>query len=292
MNFQVTRLRCGGFVLGLRFNHCMSDGVGIAQFLNALGEMARGAASPTVPPVWNREILRPREKPTVEFPHHEYDQPTPDEYKQLTAPQDEMSIKSFFFGLREIEALKRQVEGSKCTTFEAVSACLWQSRTKALNLPSHQDLRLLFALNARSRFQPPLPAGYYGNAISFACAEAKAWDLTHQPLSFAVNLINKAKRRIDEKYLRSAIDLMEVKGRTHFAIGGSYIITDVSKVEYAKSDFGWGKAVYGGFASGVAPGVSNFSVPLMKDFQGIVVPVCLPSVAMGKFEEIVSSSIK
>jgi len=218
--------------LGLRFNHCMSDGVGIAQFLNALGEMARGAPSPTVPPVWNREILRPREKPTVEFPHHEYDQPTPDEYKQLTAHQDEMIIKSFFFGLREIEALKRQVEGSKCTTFEAVSACLWQSRTKALNLPSHQDLRLLFALNARSRFQPPLPAGYYGNAISIACAEAKAGDLTHQPLSFAVNLINKAKRRIDEKYLRSAIDLMEVKGRRHFAIGGSYIITDVSKIEY------------------------------------------------------------
>jgi len=135
-------------------------------------------------------------------------------------------IKSFYFVLREFEALKRQVEGSKCTTFEAVSACLWQSRTKVLNLPSHQDLRLLFALNARSRFQPPLPAGYYGNAISFACAEAKAGDLIHQQLSFVVNLINKAKRRIDEKYLRSAIDLMEVKGRTHFAIRGSYIITE------------------------------------------------------------------
>nr|AJP06254.1 CHAT4 [Pinus tabuliformis] len=289
---QVTRLRCGGFVLGLRSNHCMSDGVGIAQFIKAMAEMARGAASPVVPPVWNREILRPREKPIVEFPHPEYDQPTPDEYKQLMAPQEEMSInKSFFFGLRDIDALKRQVEGSNCTTFEALSACLWQSRTEALKLPADQDLKMLFALNARSRFQPPLPAGYYGNAISFACAEAKVGDLTHQPLSFAVNLINEAKRRIDDKYLRSAIDLMEVKGRPHFAVGGSYIITDLSKVEYGKADFGWGKAVYGGFASGVTFGVSNFSVPLMKHFQGIVAPVCLPPVAMEKFEEIIGRRI-
>jgi len=288
---QVTRLRCGGFVLGLRSNHCMSDGVGIAQFVNALSEMARGAASPAVPPVWNREMLRPSEKPTVKFPHHEYDQPTPDEYKKLMSPPEETHVKSFFFGSRDIEALKRQVEGSKCTTFEALSACLWQSRTKALNLPADQDLRLLFALNARSRFQPALPTGYYGNAISFACAEAKARDLTHQPLSFVVKLINEAKRRIDEEYVRSAIDMMEVKGRPHFAVGGSYIITDLSKVEYTKADFGWGEAVYGGFTSGVAPGVSNFSVPLMKDFHGVVAPVCLPPIAMENFEEIVTGAI-
>lgn len=288
---QVTRLRCGGFVLGLRSSHCMSDGVGNAQFINAMAEMARGMASPVVPPVWNREILGPREKPTVEFTHPEYDQPTPDEYRQLMAPTEEMSIKSFFFGLRDIEALKRQVNGGSCTTFEALSACLWQSRTKALNLPADQDLRLLFALDARSRFQPPLPAGYYGNAISFACAAAKVGDLTHQPLSFAVNLINEAKRRIDDKYLRSVIDMMEVKGHPHFAVSGSYVITDLSKVEYGKADFGWGKAVYGGFASVLTPMLSNFSVPLMKHFQGIVAPVCLPPVAMEKFEEIVSSSI-
>ena len=188
--------------MGLRSNHCISDGVGIAQFIKALSEMARGAAIPPVPPVWNREILRPREKLIVKFPHHEYIQSTPDEYKQLMFPHDqeeeEISVKAFFFGPRDIEALKRQVEGNKCTTFEAISACLWQSRTKALNVPADKDLRFIFPLNARSRFQPPLPAGYYGNAIILACAEVKTRDLINQPLSFAVNLINEAKRRIDE----------------------------------------------------------------------------------------------
>ena len=264
----------------------MSDGVGIAQFLNALGEMARGAARPTVPPVWNREILRPREKPTVEFPHHEYDQPTLDEFKQVTAPQDEMSIKSFFFGLREIESLKRQVEGSKCTTFEAVSACLWQSRTKALNLPSHQDLRLLFALNARSRFQPPLPAGFYGNTISFACAQAKAGDLSDQPLSFVVKLIKESTRMIDEEYMRSVIDMMEVKGRPLIKDGGFYFVSEMSKLELGEADFGWGKPVYVGV--GKPPTVlifTYFSRSYLRASEGIVIPVYLSSIAMGKFEE-------
>jgi hypothetical protein len=99
-------LKCGGFVLGLRSNHCMGDGVGPVQFVNAMSEMVRWAMSPTVPPVWNRRILQPREKHTVEFPHHEYDQPMLDEYKSLMVPLEEMNIKSFFFGLKAIEALK------------------------------------------------------------------------------------------------------------------------------------------------------------------------------------------
>ena len=133
--------------------------------------------------------------------------------------------------------------------------------------------------------------GYNGNAISFSSTEEKSQDLINQSSYFAVNLINEAKRRIDEEYVRSAIDLMEVKGRPHFALGGSYIITDLSKVEYGKADFGWGEAVYAGFTSGVAPGVSNFSVPLVKDFQGVVAPVCLPSVALEKMEEIVHGTL-
>ena len=138
MDFQVTRLRCGGFVLGIRINHCMTDGIGTARFLKAVGEMARGAASPEIPPVWNREILQPRAKPWIKYPHHEYFYLEDKHGESLRAASaEEMSLKSFVFGSKEVEALKRHVEaGIECSAFEVLSACLCQCRTKALNIPA------------------------------------------------------------------------------------------------------------------------------------------------------------
>jgi hypothetical protein len=36
--------------------NCISDGVGTTPFLKVVGEIAPGEETPTVPPVWNREI--------------------------------------------------------------------------------------------------------------------------------------------------------------------------------------------------------------------------------------------
>ena len=49
--FQVTQFECGGFVIGLIFCHTICDGLGAAQFLNAVGEIARGLEHPSTTPV-------------------------------------------------------------------------------------------------------------------------------------------------------------------------------------------------------------------------------------------------
>lgn len=197
-----------------------------------------------------------------------------------------MYYKSFFFGSKEIDALKRHVEGLKCSAFDVLSACLWQSRTKALNIPAEQELRLIFALDARFRFQPALPAGFYGNILCFACAQAKAGDISDQPLSFTVKLIKEAKRMVDEEYVRSVIDLMELRGRPLVKAGGFYFVSETSKLELGEVDFGWGKPVYAGVWKPPSFFLSTyFSRSYLRDFEGIVIPVFLPSVSMEKFEE-------
>ncbi|KAI4342073.1 hypothetical protein MLD38_026732 [Melastoma candidum] len=60
---QVTRLKCGGFTVGVRASHVLMDGSGKGQFLKALVEMARGVAAPSVLPVWKRELLSARDPP-------------------------------------------------------------------------------------------------------------------------------------------------------------------------------------------------------------------------------------
>lgn len=299
IHFQVTRLKCGGFILGLRYNHAVTDGAGIAEFLKALGEIARGAAIPSVPPVWEREILRPRANPAVRYScvreYYDFE----DKYKcrESTVPvrgMEEMSLKSFYFGSKEIEALKRQVEGVRfCTSFDVISACLWQSRIKATNIPADEEVALMFPLNARGRFRPRLPVGYYGNLIASAYAKTRAGELRGHPLSFATKLINEGKRRVDEEYIRSVIDLAELNGRPHNASDGSFIISDISNLSVAigEADFGWGKPVNACPVFTPMPNFSYFLRPSLRDTEGFVVPVCLPVSAMELFEENLNNTL-
>ena len=52
----------------------MTDGIGLVQFMNALGEIAQGATAPSILPVWQRELLNARDPPRVTCTHHEFDE--------------------------------------------------------------------------------------------------------------------------------------------------------------------------------------------------------------------------
>ncbi|RZC51861.1 hypothetical protein C5167_020291 [Papaver somniferum] len=56
-HLHVTRFRCGGFTLGHLVNHTISDAQGLHQFMIAVSEIARGYGSPSVLPIWGRELL-------------------------------------------------------------------------------------------------------------------------------------------------------------------------------------------------------------------------------------------
>lgn len=54
---QVTVFSCGGFVVGYRSSHAVADGASTAQFMAAIGELARVAESVSVAPQWCREAM-------------------------------------------------------------------------------------------------------------------------------------------------------------------------------------------------------------------------------------------
>ncbi|CAN6293516.1 unnamed protein product [Urochloa humidicola] len=288
---QVTRLACGGFILAVRANHTMADAQGLTQFLTAVAELARGAQAPTLPPVWERELLLARNPPQP--PAH---LALPGNLGQggsssiILPPDADMTLRSFYFGPDEVAAIRAELPPGlkeRATRFDAVAGWLWKSRTAAL-APSDpaEPMTLLVVVNARGRC---IPAGYYGNAFAVPAAVSAAGELRANPVSYAVELVRKAKDEVDGmEYMRSAADLVVLRrGRARPRVTpATYSLSDMARARFDDLDFGWGKPVYGGPAEAVGspslPWVASFLIPF-KD--GVVVPVCLPQPAMDRLVE-------
>ncbi|KAL0287060.1 UNVERIFIED_CONTAM: Benzyl alcohol O-benzoyltransferase [Sesamum angustifolium] len=288
IHLQVTRLKCGGFIFALRLNHTISDVFGLYRFLSTVGELARGAEIPFVLPVWQRHLLNARDPPHVSYAHHEYDNiPSTNE---TLIPLDNMVQRSIFFGPAEISALRRRLSPHlrHCTTFELLTACIWRCRTIAISPGPDEEVRIMCIINGRGVFNPPLPTGYYGNASAIPVAISVAGNLCKQPLDYALELVMKTKYEVTEDYIKSVADLMVIRGRPHFAVVQTYIVSDVTHLGLEDIEYGWGKAVYSGPAKGgvgVILGLTSFYIPFKnkKGERGIIVPICLPANAMKVF---------
>ncbi|XP_059458324.1 benzyl alcohol O-benzoyltransferase-like [Corylus avellana] len=287
---QVTRLKCGGFIFALRFNHTMSDAAGMVQFMTAMAEMAHGARAPSIRPVWQRHILNARDPPRVTCIHREYEEVA--DTKGTITPVESMVHRSFFFGPTEVSALRRFVPHhlSQCTKFEVLTASLWRCRTIALQPDRDEEVRMICIVNARVKLDPLLPTGYYGNGFAIPAAVTTAGKLCENPLGYALELVKKAKNNVTEEYMRSLADFMVINNRPHYTVVRSYLVSDVTRAGFRDVDFGWGKAAYAGPAKGgvgVIPGVVSFYIAYKnsKGEDGIVLPICLPAPAMKRFAE-------
>ncbi|XP_074380111.1 benzyl alcohol O-benzoyltransferase-like [Apium graveolens] len=296
LHIQVTRLKCGGFIFASRINHTMCDAAGLVQFLSALGEIARGASAPSIPPVWQRELLNARNPPRVTCTHSQYDEV--DDFININL--DNIVNRSFFFGPPEICALRQLVPPhlGKCSSFELLTAFLWRCRTCSLQLDPQEEVRICSLVNARTKFNPPiLPKGYYGNAFVNPAAITTAGKLCENPFGYALGLVKKIKEAVTEEYMRSIADLVVLKGRPIFMLARTYYVSDLTHAGFEDINFGWGRAAYGGPPSGVLGyglGGMSFYIPHKnkKGENGIAVALSLPAIAMQKFAVEVDSMLK
>ncbi|KAL4594564.1 hypothetical protein ACB092_12G028000 [Castanea dentata] len=285
---QVTRLRCGGFIFAYRLNHTMSDAIGIAQFIGAVGEMARDECAPSIPQVWQRDLLNARNPPRVTCTHHQFDElPDTNDY-----PFQDMVPCSLFFGSIEVNAIREHLPShlKKSSTFDIITACIWRCSTRALRPDLETQVRVMFAINVRGKLSPPLPTGYYGNAILAAVATTTARKLCENPLGYALELVKMAKANVTMEYVHSYTDLVVIKDKLDLNRVQCYLPTNSTRVGFEEVDFGWGKPAYGGPANlwtgpnpKLASSYTSFSNG--KGKNGIVVSILLPNVAHEIFKK-------
>ena len=236
MNEQVTTFTCGGFVIGLRTNHAVADGTGAAQFLNAVGDLARGLPEPRVKPVWGRDSFP---DPTIK----------PGPLPEL--PTLALEYIAFDFPVTYIDKLKSQYSeftgGKHCSGFDIVIAKLWQCRTRAIGgaAPGAADVKLCFFASARHVLK--LEPGYWGNAIFPVKVSAPAEKVAGSSVVELVGVVREAKRRMAEECMSWAED--RTGGRDPFQMTFDYesvYVSNWSKLGFSDVDYGYGTPMTAG----------------------------------------------
>ena len=233
---QVTQFACGGFVVGFRFSHAVADGPGAAQFMSAMGEIARGRAAPSLMPAWGREAIPSPPAASVG------PLPVPTELRLQYLAMDISTDYIDHFKARFLEET-----GHRCSAFEVLIAKAWQARTRAAGFARGSPVHVCFAMNARPALRPrALPDGFYGNCYYIMRVSAPAEAVSDAPLNDVVRLIREGKKRLPSEFARWSRGEAGGDGDP-YRITSDYrtlLVSDWSRLGFAEVDYGWGAPVH------------------------------------------------
>ncbi|GMN36304.1 hypothetical protein TIFTF001_005923 [Ficus carica] len=296
---QVTYFKCGGVSLGVGMQHHAADGFSGLHFVNTWSDMARGLDL-TIPPFIDRTLLRARDPPRPAFEHIEY-KPAPsmkNTPQQTTdsQPSTETAVAMFKMTREQLNTLKAKTKENGNTinysSYEMLSGHVWRCVCKARDLPDDQDTKLYIATDGRSRLQPRLPPGYFGNVIFTATPMAKAGDIQSKPTWYAASRIHDTLVRMDNDYLRSALDFLELQPNLSALVRGAHTfrcpnlgITSWVRLPIHDADFGWGRPIFMGPGGILFEGLS-FMLPSPTNDGSLSVAIGLQPQHMKAFAKL------
>lgn len=185
---QVTEFSCGGFAVGVTWNHVIADLAGMAQFLQAVSELAEGMPAPAVVPV-RCEIQGslPCLPPPVVAAMRSHMRIETEELASL-----DVTIPSSLINRIKFEC------GGDCTVFEAVAAVLWRCRTRAVISDDDPDTSVPLAFPSNVRDLVGAKEGYYGNCITMQQVQATSGTVASGQIKDLVRLIKLAKEKVSD----------------------------------------------------------------------------------------------
>ncbi|CAN1287027.1 Shikimate O-hydroxycinnamoyltransferase [Linum perenne] len=165
------------------------------------------------------------------------------------------------------------------TSYEVLATHIWRCVSEARGLSDNQETKLYIATDGRSRLRPRLPPEYFGNVI-----------FTTTPVA----LIHDALTRMDDEYLRSALDYLQVQPDLSSLEKGAHTfrcpnlgITNWVRLPVHDADFGWGRPIFMGPAGIPFEGLS-FMLPSPTNDGSISLIISLLVEHMKVFERLIN----
>ncbi|KAJ3703755.1 hypothetical protein LUZ61_007460 [Rhynchospora tenuis] len=239
---QVTYLKCGGVVLGFAFNHVFGDARGSFHFIQTWASITRGDLSSIIPPSFDQTPLRARSPPIVKFDHTEYTGET------ITRPAlTSIMTTKFRLSKDQVRTLKSrcsEVNFTKISSFCVIVSLVWKCYCVAQGLDPDSTSHIIFLVDIRDRLKPPLPRHHFSNAIVWRSLQSKVSKITSNPLRNVAESVRSAVDSVNDEYVRSLIDYLEIMKNEVFAkkqVPESHLrVVSISRMPVYDSDFGWG----------------------------------------------------
>ncbi|KAF8388336.1 hypothetical protein HHK36_027002 [Tetracentron sinense] len=213
---QVTVFSNGGFCIGITMHHGVLDGQSSAMFFKSWASICRSgdsSLSPELVPFYDRSLI----KDDPEGLEKVYSRPTESKTEfnnnrrslvvmDCKAPPN--SVRSTFeLSRADIERLRKRVLEQTpllhVSTFVLTCAYTWVCLVRA-DLKNLRKKRIcfVFAVDCRTRLDPPVPITYFGNCISCCMVHAKTCDVKGEDgLGIAVEEFYKVIRGLDNGVL-------------------------------------------------------------------------------------------
>ncbi|XVF48389.1 hypothetical protein PTKIN_Ptkin03bG0186600 [Pterospermum kingtungense] len=297
---QVTTFKCGGVCLGIGNHHTLVDGTASLHFINGWSDIARGLSQIKEAPLVDRTLLKARVPPTPTFHHVEYDPPPSLNTSMSTFKLDPTkpkpsSVSVFNITLDQLNTLKaksfKNGNTTKYTTYSVLAAYIWRCASKARGLLDDQPTKLYMPTNGRPRLHPPLPPSYLGNAMFTASLIDLSGNLQSEPFINTIEKIHATLNRMDNEYLRSALDYLEKLPDISAARRGpqtfqcpNLCIINWMRLPIHDADFGWDRPIYMGPANVTHEG-KIYLLPSPVDDGSLSLVACLETSHLKPFEK-------
>ncbi|KAK9934464.1 hypothetical protein M0R45_021607 [Rubus argutus] len=254
LGVQLNLFRCGGIAIGLCVSHRIADGFSSFTFLKNWASTASGNACMN-PDFSAASIFPPRNM---------------EGYNGVPIPKrNDIVTRRFVFDGSKIEALRANYAQSirlntqkRPSRVEALSSFLWNlfmAGSAAKEEDDESSRRRLYSvvyiMDLRSRFDPPLPQNSFGNYYRAATSTPtlvsgeECGGLVRQVIGEIQKIDNNYMRKFQDGY-REHLDFM--KKRMERAARGELVTLSFSSVcrfPTYEVDFGWGKPAWVSMAS-------------------------------------------
>ncbi|KAI5076776.1 hypothetical protein GOP47_0009139 [Adiantum capillus-veneris] len=243
LSIQVTTFACGGIALGVALSHVIADGTSFWHFMSSWAECAI-REMPSIPPLHKRQILatcRPpsTQKPALDFFEDLQDMPT--------QRRDKKVGKSFCIPKDMVEKMKSETQ-HQYSAYEVVCAHIWKHTNRAWNHLKDTNVGFINVVNMRDRMMPPLPRGYFGNAILWSIATTTSGQLNDENLAATARRIHDAILACSSSHMHEFLELLEVYPCLTEKIlqplncnGVRMRVSSSAKFPVSSINFGWGK---------------------------------------------------